>query len=373
MAEALAAALPARGEQDPPAVRGPADDAIAHRVMGEPQRLPPRARHDEHVDVAVVRRAVGDLRAVRREPRKGFLPRRRGQADGGPSALRHQPDVPGVVEGDLGLRHRRIPEHPRIDLGGCGAGRTKDDGQKEDAEGSKCSWKSRSVALKGQGGRVRRAARCAGWPQSRRDRMPLTPDRQTDRCPGVPAACYRQGPADQSENDDDCAALLDRTDEPAGTSPQEKTACEGFGQLVLTAASMAGAGGFDVRSTDVQRLPDVRDARSASRARGRHEAVKREDHHLVEVTGNREAQCVSERGVKLGQDHRSAAAGRRCGGIRRRVVPAGTRRRVGSPAIDILQRLIANGRSGIDRLRPLMRRDQAALLPAARELVAGSV
>jgi hypothetical protein len=58
----------------------------------------------------------------------------------------------------------------------------------------------------------------------------------------------------------------------------------------------------DVRSTDVQRSPDVR-ARSF-RLAGKGDVmkdVKREDHHLVEVTGIVKRSSLDEPGVKIGK------------------------------------------------------------------------
>jgi hypothetical protein len=57
----------------------------------------------------------------------------------------------------------------------------------------------------------------------------------------------------------------------------------------------------DVRSTDVQRSPDVR-ARTF-RLAGKGDVmkdVKREDHHLVEVTGIVKRSALSEPGVRVG-------------------------------------------------------------------------
>ena len=61
---ALPAALTARREQDPLAVRMPADHAVRHRMMREPQRRTAGGRHDVDIGVAVVIGAVGELRSV---------------------------------------------------------------------------------------------------------------------------------------------------------------------------------------------------------------------------------------------------------------------------------------------------------------------
>ena len=117
---ALPAALAARCEQHAPAVGRPADDAVAHRMVRETHRLAARARNDEDVHVAVVGRAVGDLRAVGREPGEGLFAGRRGQANRRPTLLRHEPDIAGVDERDLVFRYGRLSQHPRIDLSGRG-------------------------------------------------------------------------------------------------------------------------------------------------------------------------------------------------------------------------------------------------------------
>ncbi len=72
---ALASAFASRREQHALAVRRPANDSIGHRVIGQPLRLAAARRRHVDVDVAVVRGAVGDLRAVGRKPWKRLLAR----------------------------------------------------------------------------------------------------------------------------------------------------------------------------------------------------------------------------------------------------------------------------------------------------------
>ena len=111
------AAPPVGGEEDPPAVRRPVEDPVVARMVRDAERRAAQGRDDVDVGVAVVVAAEGDLRAVGREPRKGFLPGRRAQLAGRAALLGDHPDVAGVDEGDLRLRDVGITQHPSVDLG----------------------------------------------------------------------------------------------------------------------------------------------------------------------------------------------------------------------------------------------------------------
>ena len=129
--EPLPPALATRREQHALAVRMPVDHAILHGVVREPRRLPARRGHNVDVQVAVVRRAVGDLRAVRREPWERLFSSRRAQTHGRAALLGHDPDITRVNKRDLILRDRRLPEHPRIHLRVRHRGRQRQRSQKQ--------------------------------------------------------------------------------------------------------------------------------------------------------------------------------------------------------------------------------------------------
>jgi hypothetical protein len=91
---------------------------------------------------------------------------------------------------------------------------------------------------------------------------------------------------------------------PQETPPQEKPRVPKDSiELILTGCLKGRVLAVsDVRSTDVQRSPDVR-AR-AFRLAGKGDVmkdVKREDHHLVEVTGIVKRSALTQDGVRIGK------------------------------------------------------------------------
>ena len=91
---------------------------------------------------------------------------------------------------------------------------------------------------------------------------------------------------------------------PQETPPQEKPRVPKDSIELVISGCLKGRvlAVSDVRSTDVERSPDVR-ARSF-RLAGKGDVmkdVKREDHHLVEVTGIVKRSSLSEPGVRVGR------------------------------------------------------------------------
>src|SRR5262249_24288854 len=81
-------------------------------------RLSAADGHDVKIDVTIVVGAEGDLRAIRRKPRRLLRPARRTQPQRGPAILRRDPDIAAIDKGDLRLGNGRHLQHPRIDLRG---------------------------------------------------------------------------------------------------------------------------------------------------------------------------------------------------------------------------------------------------------------
>jgi hypothetical protein len=86
-------------------------------VIGESLKLSSHKRQHIDIFVAVIISRESNVLSIRRKPGEGFFSLRGAEPVSQTSLFFNHPNIPGIDETDVGLRHIRISQHPGINLG----------------------------------------------------------------------------------------------------------------------------------------------------------------------------------------------------------------------------------------------------------------